>query len=139
MIRPKGLPSFLGIASENSAHRIAVEWEDVDGKVTAGVFVPRRDTDSRLNALAGGRLFPGIHHLSAFKIEDQGGRIAMRIDAKDIKAPLINLQARETTAFPPASVFESVEESSSFFEAGCVGYSSRPDSCQLDGLRLHVP
>ena len=27
-IRPKGLPSFLGMSSENGAHRFAVEWED---------------------------------------------------------------------------------------------------------------
>ena len=27
-IRPNGLPAWVGIASENFAHRIAVEWED---------------------------------------------------------------------------------------------------------------
>src|SRR5512140_3069620 len=30
-IRPKGLPSFIGISSENAAHRIAVEWTE-DGE-----------------------------------------------------------------------------------------------------------
>jgi 6,7-dimethyl-8-ribityllumazine synthase len=29
-------------------------------------------------------------------------------------------------------------EASRFFEAGCIGYSSRPDSRRLDGLRLEV-
>ncbi|MDF1789732.1 MAG: DUF2071 domain-containing protein, partial [Verrucomicrobiales bacterium] len=48
-VRPKGVPGFMGISSENSAHRIAVEWEDDDGKACEGVFVPRRDTDSRMN------------------------------------------------------------------------------------------
>ncbi len=42
----------------------------------------------------------------------------------------------ETTAFPTDSVFSSLQESSSFFEAGCIGYSSRPDSSRLDGLLL---
>src|SRR5579863_426820 len=27
-VRPTGLPAFLGMASENAAHRIAVEWRD---------------------------------------------------------------------------------------------------------------
>ena len=55
---------MVGMTSENSAHRIAVEWDDEEGVVKEGVFVPRRDTDSRLVALAGGRIFPGMHHLS---------------------------------------------------------------------------
>src|SRR4051812_3878025 len=59
-IRPRFLPSFLGISSENAAHRIAVEW-DHDSKIKQGVFIPRRDTSSWPNTLVGGRLFPGIH------------------------------------------------------------------------------
>ncbi len=57
-IRPKGMPFFLGISSENAAHRIAVEWEDEAGAMKEGVFIPRRDTGSRLNALAGGPSLP---------------------------------------------------------------------------------
>src|SRR6218665_1842234 len=60
-IRPKGFPKFLSIDSENGAHRIAVEWND-EGKTKEGVFIPRRDTSSILNSMAGGRIFPGIHH-----------------------------------------------------------------------------
>ena len=52
-IRPRFLPSFLGISSENAAHRIAVEWGDA-GETKEGVFIPRRDTSSRLNTLLGG-------------------------------------------------------------------------------------
>lgn len=137
-IRPKGLPAFVGISSENSAHRIAVEWEDDEGRRCEGVFVPRRDTDSKLNALAGGRLFPGVHHLSTFKIEDEEGAIALRIVAKDVGGPLVDLEASETDLFPGASVFDSLCASSGFFEAGCIGYSSRPDSCRLDGIVLKV-
>ncbi|MEM7011438.1 MAG: DUF2071 domain-containing protein [Verrucomicrobiota bacterium] len=40
-IRPKGVPGFIGTTSENSAHRIAVTWDD-DGSEFEGVFVPRR-------------------------------------------------------------------------------------------------
>ena len=27
-IKPKGLPAFVGINSENGAHRIVVEWDE---------------------------------------------------------------------------------------------------------------
>src|SRR5258708_1017358 len=59
-VRPRGFPSWMGLASENAAHRIAVEWDDGD-QLRHGVYVVRRDTNSRLNALAGGRIFPGVH------------------------------------------------------------------------------
>src|SRR5262249_12062992 len=57
-IRPRGLPAFVGVGSENAAHRIAVKWDE-QGEGREGVFIPRRDTSSWLNKLAGGRLFPG--------------------------------------------------------------------------------
>src|ERR1700739_2924261 len=59
-VRPKGLPPFIGIGSENGAHRIAVEWEE-DGKMKEGVYIPRRDSSSLFNNLVGGRIFPGRH------------------------------------------------------------------------------
>jgi hypothetical protein len=136
-IRPKGMPRTVGISSENAAHRIAVQWED-DSGLREGVFVPRRDTDSRLNALAGGRIFPGVHHLSQFTVSDQDGRISLRVDAEDSGPPLLDLQLSESDKFPTGSIFNTLEESSQFFETGCVGYSSRPNSCILDGLLLHV-
>ena len=137
-VRPKGLPSFLGISSENSAHRIAVEWNDAHGESQEGVFVPRRDTDSLMNSLAGGRVFPGVHHHSKFTISDSEGEISMRVDARDGDEPLLDVKATESDEFPESSIFDSLEHSSSFFEAGCVGYSSRPSSCVLDGLLLKV-
>src|SRR5689334_15935739 len=54
-IKPKGLPDFLGISSENGAHRIAVEWDE-EGETKEGVYIPRRDTSLRLNTVVGGRL-----------------------------------------------------------------------------------
>lgn len=137
-IRPKGLPDFVGVTSENSAHRIAVEWEDEDGEPREGVFVPRRDTSSRLNALAGGRLFPGVHHHSNFTVADAAGLISLRVFARDQARPLVDLEASETEAFPDSSIFGSLAESSGFFESGSIGYSSRPDSNLLDGLLLKV-
>src|SRR4051812_8003028 len=53
-IRPDGLPSFVGVSSENAAHRIAVEWTDALERPQEGVYIPRRDTSSRLNTVVGG-------------------------------------------------------------------------------------
>ncbi|HEX5791516.1 MAG TPA: DUF2071 domain-containing protein [Luteolibacter sp.] len=137
-IRPQGMPAIIGIASENAAHRVAVEWQDEQGQAREGVFISRRDTDSQLNALAGGRLFPGVHHLSRFDVSDEAGRITLRVQTEGQEQPLVDLVATETDAFPADSIFANLEASSRFFEAGCVGYSVRPDSCILDGLLLEV-
>lgn len=37
-VRPKGFPRFLGIRSENSAHRVAVEWEEAGGLRGCAIF-----------------------------------------------------------------------------------------------------
>ncbi|MGB0373216.1 MAG: DUF2071 domain-containing protein [Opitutales bacterium] len=137
-LRPKGMPALIGISCENSAHRIAVEWEGHDGRLMDGVFVPRRDTNTRFMSWAGGRIFPGAHHFSQFQIVDEGGRISVNVLPEGDESPLVQLDLYETDAFPSASIFESLEASSDFFESGCVGYSTRPDSCVLDGLSLRV-
>ncbi|MGB1931176.1 MAG: DUF2071 domain-containing protein, partial [Mariniblastus sp.] len=68
-VRPKIFPFHWGIGSENAAHRIAVEW-DSNGETKQGVYIPRRDTSSILNSLAGGRIFPGIHHHAKFTVDE---------------------------------------------------------------------
>ena len=74
-VRPAGLPGALGLSSENAAHRIAVEWIDAGGIQREGVFIPRRDTGSLLNRVAGGRVFPGEHHRARFSVVDTDGHI----------------------------------------------------------------
>ncbi len=137
-IRPKGFPHLIGLTSENAAHRIAVEWEGEAGQIREGVFIPRHDTSSALNALAGGRVFPGVHHHTAFTVSDHDGEISVRVDAENFDSPLVELHASETDTFPATSIFGSLSVSSQFFEAGCQGYSPRADSCTLDGIRLQV-
>src|ERR1700688_2904901 len=78
-IRPRFQPAFLGISSENAAHRIAVEWEQ-NGQHREGVFIPRRDTSSRLNTLMGGRLFPGEHHRANFRVEEKADCYRIALD-----------------------------------------------------------
>ncbi|TAE78394.1 MAG: hypothetical protein EAZ65_05445 [Verrucomicrobia bacterium] len=136
-IRPRGWPVWAGIASENAAHRIAVRWTDAHGREQEGVFVPRRDTGSLPNHLAGGRIFPGEHHLADFDVHDHEGRIKLSIQSRD-GSMQIRLAANESPGFPSSSCFRSLEESSAFFEPGRVGFSVTRDSHRLDGIRLEA-
>jgi Uncharacterized conserved protein (COG2071) len=136
-IRPKGLPPFMGVASENAAHRIAVLWEDPSGETREGVYIPRRDTNSLLNHLAGGRIFPGEHQHADFDVTDNGSQISMSIRARD-GGMTIQLRAQDVDTLPGSSCFRSIAESSAFFEAGSVGYSATTDCCRLDGIRLET-
>lgn len=134
-IRPAHLPALLGLSSENAAHRIAVEWTDAAGKQAEGVFIPRRDTDSILNRVAGGRFFPGEHHGASFKVVDAERKIDFSMHSKDGEVS-VRIVAEETDQFPGTSCFPSLEEASRFFEGGSLGYSATKDKERLDGLRL---
>lgn len=133
-IRPRFLPSFLGISSENAAHRIAVEW-DVDGETKEGVFIPRRDTSSRLNALLGGRLFPGVHNHGAFQVQEKDEHFRVALDSDDSQTHLL-VEGHVARELPRTSVFGSVDEASDFFARGALGYSVTAVPGQFDGLEL---
>jgi hypothetical protein len=137
-IRPARLPAFLGVASENAAHRIAVVWRDSSGAEREGVFIPRRDTGSIMAHISGGRVFPGEHHLAQFDVADDGTRIEMARRSRDGRVS-VNVRARDAGALPESSCFGSVEQASRFFQGGSHGYSVTSDPGRLDGLRLHVP
>jgi hypothetical protein len=134
-IRPAGCPAFLGISSENAAHRIAVEWDDPSGETREGVFIPRRDTGSRLNHLAGGAVFPGEHHLADFRISDDKTRVDFTMKSRDGKVS-VQVRGVESDALPSSSCFASLAASSHFFECGALGYSTTRNGLYFDGLRL---
>ena len=81
-IRPHGLPAALGVSSENAAHRIAIEWDDA-GQTRRGVYIPRRDTSSRFNVLAGGRLFAGLHHHARFTVDESADHFHVALASDD--------------------------------------------------------
>lgn len=130
-IKPKGFPDFFGIASENGAHRIAVEWDE-DGQIKEGVYVPRRDTSLKLNALVGGRIFPGKHHFAKFNVREADGNY--HIDFTSSDDTRISIDAKEVVIFDKNSIFETLENASDFLAKGSVGYS--PNGKKFDGLEL---
>lgn len=132
-IRPKGLPGFVGISSENGAHRIAVTWEE-QGIAREGVYIPRRDTSSRFNAFAGGRFFPGKHYHARFDVRESGGNYHVAFNSED--ETFISIDGSLTGRLNEDSAFENLAAASDFFEAGSAGFS--PGGGGLDGLQLQV-
>ena len=128
------LPGDYGHSSENAAHRVAVEWT-VDGQTREGVYIPRRDSSSRLNTLVGGRLFPGVHHHARFDVYevDDAFRVALTSDDGQTR---VRVAGRVSAGLPAASTFRSLPEASAFFEAGSLGYSATHRPGEYDGLEL---
>jgi hypothetical protein len=133
-IHPHFLPGDYGHSSENAAHRVAVEWT-VDGQTHEGVYIPRRDSSSRLNTLVGGRLFPGVHHHARFDVyeADDAFRVALTSDDGQTR---VRVAGQASAALPASSTFRSLPEASSFFEAGSLGYSATHRRGEYDGLEL---
>lgn len=135
-IRPRGFPRLAGLSSENAAHRIAVTWNDEQG-AHEGVYVPRRDTGSFVNHLAGGRLFPGEQQRATFRVLEDRSRIALHMHSADGQVH-VDLTGTRGGRLPAGSSFTTVDDASRFFERGGVGYSATTGGRRLDGVALHT-
>jgi hypothetical protein len=133
-VRPRWLSLPLGVTSENAAHRIAVEWDEA-GRRREGAFIPRRDTNSRLNHLAGSRLFPGVYHFARFDVLESANRFKLDMRGEDGGAR-VRVAARIADDWPAGSVFATLDEASAFFAAGSLGWSTGNQPGELDGLEL---
>lgn len=133
-IRPKLMPEIIGVSSENAAHRVAVLWDE-DGSTREGVFICRRDSDSRLNVLLGGRIFPGEHHESTFSVNESETSINITMRSLD-QSITVEIEGSVAKELPSTSIFSSLADVSAFFEGGAVGYSVTSDRDRLDGLKL---
>jgi hypothetical protein len=132
-VRPKGLPAFVGIGSENGAHRIAVEWEE-DGQLKEGVYIPRRDSSSAFNHLVGGRVFPGKHYKAKFDVREGEDKYHVAFVSSD--GTSISVDATKALELNKASIFKNINAASEFFKKGAAGYS--PNGAKYDGLLLNT-
>src|SRR6266853_919260 len=135
-LRPKGLPSFVGLASENMAHRIAVRYP-IKGEMKSGVFIWRRETDQKLVRLFGGRLFPGVHHGATFSTEEDLDRINMEVEGNDGETD-VSFSATNSLAWQPTSTFKSLDEASEFFHQGECGFSACLNGYSVEGMQLKI-
>lgn len=133
-LRPGFFPRWMGMSSENAAHRFAVEWDEA-GHVRHGVYVPRRDTSSRLNSIIGGRLFPGIQFHAQFQVYETETHFEIHLNSDD-KATQVSVVCNLASTMPATSLFKTLAEASTFYEAGSVGYSATADSQTFQGIEL---
>jgi len=132
-LRPNHSPAALGITTENVAHRFAVEWDD-DAGTQVGVFIPRRDTNSRITALGGDRIFPGMHRMARFEVHERGSDLRLGVEGRDGTLGL-SVTARESQTLG-GELFTSLEQAIDFFRRGSLGFSPSGSSSCLTGVRL---
>jgi len=133
-LRPRGIPAWAGLGSENAAHRFAVEWEQ-DGEPREGVFIPRRDTNSWFNKTLGGRVFPGIFQRSRFVKQETDRELSLQI-VRDDGGMELTFAGEVAEALPSSSIFPSIEEAAGFFSLGATGYSATHAPGHFHGMEL---
>ncbi|MBF6331753.1 DUF2071 domain-containing protein [Nocardia transvalensis] len=133
-VRPTGLPSAVGVHSENAAHRIAVEWAGPDG-IETGVYIPRRDSGSALNVWLGGRLFPGVHYLADFDVREDSDDLQVSYTSRDLDVH-VSVEGQVADRFEGSALFPDLATASDFFRCGATGFSDGRDPACLDGLEL---
>ncbi|MGE3164023.1 MAG: DUF2071 domain-containing protein [Planctomycetota bacterium] len=133
-VRPALVPGFMGMRSENCAHRFAVQWRE--GATTRrGVYITRRDSNQWLNAVAGGRLFPGVQHWARFQVDETSSSWAVRVESTN--PPMqVAVAVHLCPTLNQDSVFSSLSEASSFFRASADGYSPSHAPGRFDGMHL---
>ncbi len=135
-VRPAWAPGAFGLRSENAAHRIAVEWDGPDG-VETGVYIPRRDTASRLTAWAGGRVFPGEHGRADFAVHEPPHRTRVAMAARD-GSTRVDVTVEPADELRGSALFADLAEASRFFRAGSKGFSPTRSGDHLDGMELRT-
>ncbi|WP_245998255.1 DUF2071 domain-containing protein [Nocardia pseudobrasiliensis] len=135
-VRPARLPGWLGLRSENAAHRIAVEWDGPQGRST-GVYIPRRDSGSVVNILAGGRVFPGEHQRASFDVRESATDLHVAFTSRDDTVK-VSVDVRTTQRFRGSELFADLATASEFFRLGSAGFSATRTENRLDGLELRT-
>ena len=135
--RPAGVPGAVGLGSENAAHRFAVSWDGPDGPHDA-VYVPRRDSTSRLTVGFGGRLFPGVHHRAAFDVAERPDRLRVAYATKD-GSTAVDVEVRVADRLTGSVLFDTTDQASEFFRLGSADYSTGREQGQLQGMEIAAP
>jgi hypothetical protein len=133
-MRPRHMPRRVGLRSENAAHRVAVEWDTANGP-QAGVYIPRRDSDSWANVLLGGRMYSGEHHRARFRVDETDEDVQVAYASVD-GSVRVDVSVHITDTLGDSRLFAGLEEASAFFETGSAGYSATRRPTRFDGLRL---
>lgn len=130
-LRPGWFRPEIGIATENTAHRFAVEWDE-DGVTRSGVYITERHSSSLIPVLGGGRFFPGVQRRARFEVEESDTRVRVRMRADDA-----NVAADvEVTEQWDSTLFPTIQDASDFYRAGAIGWSPGRGSRVTEALEL---
>jgi uncharacterized protein YqjF (DUF2071 family) len=132
-LRPAHLPRAAGLTTENAPHRFAVEWDDEQGSHT-GVYVPRRDTASRITSALGARIFPGAYHYARFRVTESPGMIRIGVRSPD-RLVSLSVAAAPAGALNSA-LFAILEEATAFYRHGALAISPSDSHGCLDAVKL---
>lgn len=135
-LRPHRFPDLLPYTTENAAHRFAVEW-NADGETRTGVYIPRRDSDSLLTVLVGGRVFPGEYHRARFSVREDASRLRVAYVSNDATAR-VAVDVEVAPSLDGSALFADTDQASRFFEAGSVGFSATREPGRYDGMALRT-
>ena len=133
---PSWVPGSVGMRTENAAHRVAVEWDGLEGR-KSGVYIPRRDSDSVVTVLAGGRLFPGEHHRASFDVRETAREFHVAFASTDGTAH-VSTDIGIAQQLQGSALFADLREASDFFRRGSVGFSPTRISGMLEGVELRA-
>ncbi|HEV2374776.1 MAG TPA: DUF2071 domain-containing protein [Streptosporangiaceae bacterium] len=135
-LRPSWVPRWAGVRTENAAHRVAVEWDGMGGR-QLGVYIPRRDSDSVVTVLVGGRLFPGEHHRASFDVRETAREFHVAFASSD-RTTHVSVDIGVAQRLQGSALFADLREASDFFRRSSTGFSATRDSGRLDGLELRA-
>jgi hypothetical protein len=130
-LHPAGL-AVPGVITENVAHRFAIMRDDTEDS-EPGVYVPRRDTSSRVAALLGGRLIEGELSRAKFEVHDTGSRLCINVVGRC--GLEIQVSAHATVA-STSSLFRTVEEESHFYQDASIAYSPNRRRRVIEAVEL---
>ena len=128
------LPSLagrFGLRSEIAVHRIATVWDGPDGQ-ESGVYIPRRDTDSRLTTLTAGLFLPGEHHLAKFEVHEWPDQVRIGFRSAD-ETTHARIEAQVADRLRGSALFADLDEAARFLRDAPDGYAALPDAA-WDGL-----
>jgi hypothetical protein len=107
------------------------------GGPQSGVFIPRRDSNSVVTVLAGGRLFPGEHNRASFDVHETARNLHVAFASSDGTAH-VSVEIRVAQQLRGSALFADLREASDFFRDGSAAFSARRDGGRLDGLELRA-
>ncbi|MGI8846875.1 MAG: DUF2071 domain-containing protein [Candidatus Dormibacteria bacterium] len=117
--RLAGMPSVFGIETQGAAHRIAVNWARGDGPASVGVYIPRRDSDSRLITAATRGHWR--HTRATFAITEDSDAFDIAMDSSD-GGGSVRVVGRPADALE-GSALGTLQDAYGFFRDGGPGFS----------------